>query len=429
MKTLRSISFIVVCCFLLFGVGLAAAQEAIVLRQWDLWPSSPQSDVIEQLNAEFEENHPGVTIERTTFSFDQLKAVTKLALASEEGPDVTMVNQGYPDMGAYVAADLLLSLNDYAEQYGWNTRWAQTLLLRNSFSEDGSQFGVGNLYGVSTTAEFGGIYYHKDMFTERGLEPPTSWAELVNVLDTFANDNVRPLSIGMIGHQDMHYYVMILHAFNDVDWVNDYIYRLNDAHFDTPENIEAAAVAQEWAAKYLPEDFAGLDRETARSLFYAKEFPMLIEGSWLGGNVVENNLGDEVGFFLIPHHTDGHVPVIWGGWSTAWSIRRSTAYPDLAAEFLDWHSGVRAAEVWAGIGDIPAVGLEDRSAIQHDLQLDLLNAWDELNANNSIGHYLDWASPTMYDTLNAQLDLLEAGQIKPEDFAAAIQEDYASYQP
>jgi len=218
----------------------------------------------------------------------------------------------------------------------------------------------------------------------------------------------------MVGYLDMHYSALVIHAYNEVDWTNDYIFQRNNARFDTPENIEAARTIQEWTAKYLPEDFQGIDRNTARSLFYNKEHPMLIEGSWLSANIVEQGLGDEVGFFLMPHHTEGHLPLQWGGWGLAWGIRKTSDHPDLAAEYIEWHTSDRAAELWITAGDIPAVGIEDRSQVQYAVQNDLLDAWEVANATNSIGHFLDWASPTMFTALNEQLDLLETGQITPE---------------
>ena len=44
-------------CLALMSVSIAslAAQDAVTLVVWDIHPTSPQSDVIDQLNAEFEE--------------------------------------------------------------------------------------------------------------------------------------------------------------------------------------------------------------------------------------------------------------------------------------------------------------------------------------------------------------------------------------
>src|SRR5262249_17600109 len=155
--------------------------------------------------------------------------------------------------------------------------------------------------GVSTTAEIGGVFYHKDLFKQYKLEVPKTFAEFEAILKTFSDAGIRPFAFGpLAGSHSLHYFFTVQHSLSNIDWLNDFIYRRNNATFDTPENIEAAKILQDWASKYFPEDFTGLERETARSLFYNKEAPLMIDGSWLGANMIEHDLGDEVGFFLMP---------------------------------------------------------------------------------------------------------------------------------
>jgi raffinose/stachyose/melibiose transport system substrate-binding protein len=52
-------------------------------------------------------------------------------------------------------------------------------------------------------------------------------------------------------------------------------------------------------------------------------------------------------------------------------------------------------------------------------------AWDEVVATEQLGHYLDWATPTFYDTISAQLQTLLAGDTTPEQFVEALEADYA----
>jgi len=416
-------------CLALMSISFAAAQDDVTLVVWDIHPTSPQSDVIDQLNAEFEEAHPGVTIERTAYTFEDLKTVITLGMTTPDGPDVSMVNQGYPDMGALVAAGALLPLDDIADEYGWNTRWAEGLLARNSFTEDGTQMGEGNLYGISTTAEIGGVFYNKAMFEERGLEVPTTWEEFQTILDTFAGEGIRPIAIGpLAGSHSLHAYFTIEHAMTDLDYLNSFVYRGEGATFDTPENLEAARVLQEWAQNYFPEDFTGLEREVARSLFLDGEFPLMIDGSWYGADITAAGLGEDIGFFLMPSATEGETPLAFGGWSLAWAIRTTTENPELAADYIDWQTGERAAELWAATGDVPAVGLEDRSLTVSAIQNDIIDAWEAANASDGVGHFLDWASPTIYNTMVENLELLMAEQITPEEFVADVQADYASYE-
>ena len=99
--------------------------DEITLVVWDQFYRPEESAVIEALNAEFEEAHPGVKIQREVKVLDDLKMTLKLALAEADGPDIAQVNQGRSDMGAMVEADLLLPLNDYLAKYSWGNVFNQ----------------------------------------------------------------------------------------------------------------------------------------------------------------------------------------------------------------------------------------------------------------------------------------------------------------
>ena len=88
----------------------------------------------DQLNARVHEKYPNVTIKRTLESFSDLKTTLKLALSTDNPPDVVQANQGYPDMGAFVKAGLLRPSTDYAKLYGWDGYYPEALLKHNKFS-------------------------------------------------------------------------------------------------------------------------------------------------------------------------------------------------------------------------------------------------------------------------------------------------------
>lgn len=123
--------------FVLLAALLSTA-TAQTLTVWDQWYRGAENEVIEQLNREFEESHQGLTIERSARPLDDLKTTLRLAVDSGEGPGVANVNQGAPDMGEMVKADLLVPLDDYAEQYGWTETFSEGLLARNRWSAEGA---------------------------------------------------------------------------------------------------------------------------------------------------------------------------------------------------------------------------------------------------------------------------------------------------
>jgi len=160
------------------AVGLSGAAQAQTLVTWDDYTDVGQNAVIEQLNKAFVAAHPGVTINRTARTFDDLSMTLKLTVAAGNGPQVTKVNQGAADQGTMVKQKLLLPIDDYVKQYGWDKRFGAGVLARMQWSDSG-QFGEGHYYGVSGLGEMVGLYYNQKVLTDAGISgPPKTYEEL-----------------------------------------------------------------------------------------------------------------------------------------------------------------------------------------------------------------------------------------------------------
>jgi raffinose/stachyose/melibiose transport system substrate-binding protein len=402
--------------------------EEITLVVWDQFYRDVESQVIETLNAEFEAAHPGIKIERVVKTLDDLKVTLKLALVETDGPDVAQVNQGRSDMGAMVEAGLLLPLDEYTTAFNWGERFSASVASRNSFTEDGKTFGSGNLYGVSPTAEVVGVYYNKTLFEANGWVVPTTFDEFEALLATIKAAGVTPISFGSLdGWNAIHEFSAVQHLLVSLDYINDFTYGVNNVSFDIPENQQAASVMQAWVdSGYFTDGFAGIGYDDSNKTFKAGEGAMTITGSWLTGELLTDT-DQEFGFFLLPGNPD-QTRLAIGGVGVPFSIRKTTAQPDLAAEYLDWMISPRAAELWAGVGMLPAMPMADDAVVEVDpLFTDTMIAWNTVNEENAVGHYIDWATPTFYDTIVAELQKLFGMVTTPAEFTAAVQVDYATF--
>jgi len=405
-----------------------SSSTVTTLVVWDQFYRDVESNVMETLNAEFEAAHPGVKIERVVKTLDDLKVTLKLALAEEDGPDVAQVNQGRSDMGAMVAAGLLLPLNDYATQYNWGERFSSSVASRNSFTEDGKTFGQGNLYGVSPTAEVVGVYYNKTIFDANGWTIPATFDEFETLLATIKAAGITPISFGSLdGWNAIHEFSAVQHLLVTPEYINDFVYGVNNVSFDIPENQEAARIMQDWVDKgYFTDGFPGIGYDDSNKAFKAGQGAMTITGSWLTGELLTDT-DQQFGFFLLPANP-GHTRMAIGGVGVPFSIRKTTAQPDLAAEYLDWMISPRAAELWAGVGMLPAMPMAEGVTIEASpLFTDTMVAWNTINSENMVGHYIDWATPTFYDTIVAELQKLFGKMTDPAAFTAAVQLDYAAF--
>jgi raffinose/stachyose/melibiose transport system substrate-binding protein len=406
----------------------ATAGEPTTLVVWDQFYRGVESEVIDTLNAEFEAAHPGVQIDRVSKVLDDLNTTVKLAMSEADGPDVSQVNQGMGDMGALVQADLLLPLDDYAQQYGWNELFSASVNSRNSFTADGTSFGQGHLFGVSPTAEVVGVYYNKQKFEANGWTVPTTWDEFAQLLADIKAAGETPIAFGNLdGWNGIHEFSSVQHVLVSSDYINDFVYGRNDVSFDIPENQQAAQIMQDWVqAGYFTEGFMGIGYDDITGLFKAGEGVLTITGSWLAGELLDSEY--DFGFFLVPQETAGEPQLAIGGVGIPYAIRKTTEHPDLAAEYLDWMVSPRAAQLWAEASFVPAMPLPEGTQVEEGtLFADTVAAWNQINEDNGVGHYIDWATPTFYDTIVAELQRLFGLQSTPAEFAAAVQEDYAAF--
>lgn len=405
-----------------------AAPEEQTLVVWDQFHREVEGKVMDTLNGEFEAAHPGVKIERVVKVLDDLKITLPLALTQSDGPDVAQVNQGRNDMGAMVEAGLLLPLDKYVPQYNWSETISSSVASRNSFTPDGKTFGEGNWFGVSPTAEVVGVYYNKGIFQQNGWEVPTNFEAFESLLAEIKAAGITPISFGSLdGWPAIHEYSAIQHLLVSLEYINDFVYGVNSASFDTAENQQAAEILMEWVdAGYFSDGFAGIGYDDGNLLFKSGQGAMTITGSWLAGELLTGT-DQQFGFFLLPP-LSGKTALAIGGVGIPFSIRATTTKADLAAEYLNWMISPRAAELWAESGMVPAMALPAESAIDTTgLFGDTMRAWDLINETNAVGHYIDWATPTFYDASVAELQKLLGGLSTPADFTAALNQVYQDY--
>jgi raffinose/stachyose/melibiose transport system substrate-binding protein len=399
----------------------AAADEPDELVVWDIYVRGTERDVAQRLTQQFEEEH-GVTVTREPKNLDDLKATLPLAMGQSDGPDVASVNQGRADMGAIVEAGGLMDLSDFGQEQGWFDTWGENLLARNMFTEDGAEFGTGNLYGVAPQAEIVGWFYNKKKFEQYGLEPPGTFDELDQLLATLKDEGETPITFGNVdAWPAIHTYGAIEHTLVDTDYLNDLIFGSGDVSFDIDANRQAAEILQGWVDEgYFTQNFSGISYDDSWAQFAEGNGALLLTGSWIAGEFDS----EQFGFFLTPGQDGGALPPQTGGMGVPLAIRADTASPNLAREYVAWMTSEDAADEWVKAWLPSRTPAEDAIA-DNPLMGDLVGAWEQVLEEDQLGHYLDWATPTFYDALTGQLQQLLAGDSDPAGFVSTLQSDYA----
>ncbi|PZS02240.1 MAG: sugar ABC transporter substrate-binding protein [Pseudonocardiales bacterium] len=400
----------------------------VTLTVWDQEVRGGQNAEITALNKQFMAKNPNVTIKRTPRSFSDLKTTLKLAISSGNPPDVVEANQGYPDMVAFVKAGLLQPLDSYSKVYKWADRYPATLLNLNRVSPGASSFGSGNLYGISQTGEFIALYYNKAKLSSLGLKQPTSWAQFTSELATIKAKGQTPIEFG---NQDkypaIHTFGVIQSRTAGPTTVRDLVFGTGSQSYDDPQTVQAATTLQEWAKKgYLTPGANGLAYDDAAKKFASGTGVFLMTGTWELADLAK--LGKDLGVMLPPPERAGGKAVTTGGEGLAWSITAKSKHTDVAAAYLDFITNPNAANVMTRTGNLPAMASTAAASLPAgSAEAQVFAAWKQLSTDDGLVPYLDYSTPTFYDTITAALQNLIGGRTTPSSFGKTLQSDYGKF--
>ncbi len=399
----------------------------VTLSVWDQEVRGGQNAEMTKLNQQFQAKYPNVTIKRTSKSFSDLKTTLKLALSGSNPPDVVEANQGYPDMVTFVKAGMLLPLDSYAKAYGWSKRYPPTLLALNKVSSDASHFGEGKLYGLSQMGEYVGVYYNKTKLKQLGLTPPATWSELVADLPKIKAKGELPIQWGNLDKWPaIHTFGVIQAATAGKQDVRNLVFGTGDAKWTSAPTVQAAATLQSWAKKgYFPSGVNGIGYDDANKQFAQGKGVFDITGTWLAADL-KGPMGSSLGVMPTPPGSKGVATT--GGESLAFGVTSKSKAPDVAAAYIDFITDARAADVMLKTGNLPAVPGQAASALSSaSVEGQLVGGWQKISAADGLVPYLDYSTPTFYDTITAALQNLIGGKSTPQQFTDALQADYSKF--
>lgn len=408
--------------------GAIAAQDETTLEFWDTLNSDPRQSIVEGLADDFAAENDGVTVEHRGWTLDELQDTLPRVVDSDQGPDVAQVNNGESLMGPMIRAGQLVDISGYVEEYGWAEGVPEGLLARNMYSADGTEFGTGQLWGVSAEAEIVGFYYNRAIFEDAGVEIPTTLDGLEEAFQQLLDAGETPLVFGNLdGWTAIHLFGNIHGTMTTREYLDGIIYRTGEQSFEDQSIIEAAGRLQDWVSNgYLLDGFEGIGADDAAALFEAGSGAMLMQGSWQAGSIGENLGSEEAGFFLTPPLDDGGTVLHVGGVGIPYAITTNAEDPDLAAGLINALVSEESFTALVEAGLLPAGEIEDDQITQDTLSGDLYTAWNDALRNDSLGHYMDWAAPGLYDVIVSELQRLLGNQVTPEEFASNLQEFYAA---
>jgi raffinose/stachyose/melibiose transport system substrate-binding protein len=297
----------------------------------------------------------------------------------------------------------------------------------NRFTSDGNSFGIGNLYGLPMTGEVVGVYYNKEKLRKLGLQVPKTFQAFQAALTKAKAMDETPIQFGNLDKwPGIHEYQEIMLQSVTKSWASNWIYGAagGNLNFAKGPTVNAATQLQTWAKNgNFTDGYAGLGYDPSWQSFGKGNGVFLISGSWLTADL-KKALGSNVGFFLLPAPAGKKLATL-GGEGLPWAISSKTKNADAAATYLNFITSDASMQVVADNGNLTAS--KAKVKVPKGLDTEVYNAWTKANSDDAIVPYLDWATPTMYDTITAAIQELMAGKATPQQFAQKVHDDYAKF--
>ncbi|MFI6037730.1 extracellular solute-binding protein [Streptomyces sp. NPDC051315] len=166
----------------LAGCGVTGGSDDVTLRlvAADYGDSSANSSekYWDALVEAYEKEHPGVTVEVTVHSWNDVDREVKEMVDAGEAPDMAQIG-AYAD---YAAEDLLYKAGDVL-----------SIPVQADFVPQLADAGEvrGVQYGMPFASSTRLLFYNKTLFDKAGITPPTTWAELAEDAEALKDEGVK----------------------------------------------------------------------------------------------------------------------------------------------------------------------------------------------------------------------------------------------
>ncbi len=364
-------------------------------------------DIVDELIADFEATHEGITVEQTSVP-DALTVLTS-RLAKNDVPDVIGINVS--NLNDIATAGVLADLSGTDAAEAVDNESAQEYVDALSGTDD-------ETLAVPWTVNAQVVLYDIDQFDELGLTVPTTWDEFLDVAQQIKDAGQEPFYFTW---KDSWTAKMLLNSVGGSLQGDDFWSELQDG---TATFADSAAY-QETTEKlielkqYAQDDPFGKGYDDGNAAFANGDSVMYVQGTWAIPEIRATNPDKNIGTFVMPVTDDADDTVLLSGPDSVLTVSSTTEHAEAAQEFVDYLMSAEAQATYTADqflfsvrNDVPA---ED-------------SALSELKTD-----WLDTGRVAMYPdsmfTGSSNLSALVQTFLQDEDastFLQAVDEDFAA---
>ena len=377
-----------------------AAQEPVSITFWEQ-EEDTIDPFIDELIAEFMEEHPNVTVERVSYGNEELRDQFQVASLAGEAPQLVRVPNDFA--GPFSALDIIYDLNDVFEPAYLDQFFEGAL---GPAVVSGAQYGVPDNYGNHLM-----LLYNKELVDE----VPTDTDAWIAQLQELTTGDQFGLAYNL----------------NEPFWLAGWIGGFGGWPLDETDSPDLASQGMIDALQFVQDlkfthevTPVDADYDTAQALFREGKAAYFINGDWSLGSYLEG---------------DTALPFEWG-----------TAAMPMVSRTGEWPSPMTAGKYWMISNEVEGDELEaSKTFIEHmtsdPVQERWLNEFKRLPSSKSVAESADAitsdpilagsmeqlshgrgmpAAPQMrcaWDAMRPNLEAVMANSMTPEDAAAAMQ--------
>ncbi len=404
------------------GAAAAATAKtaAVAVTVWDQFGyegTTAGGPAMDKLVAAFEQQNPGIDIQRTVVPQTNIRDQLRIAVAGGQEPNMVYTWPAAAVLASYAKNNSLLALDDAARQNGWLSRLPELEVKRNSYK--------GHLYAYPFEQDYMLVYYNKDLFQKLGIQVPRTYQEFQQSCEKIKQAGLVPIAFGNRGKwpaTNTLSYLLALVAgkqrqeevlFGDTPWTND-------------AYMEAARTFLDWADKgYFPRGFNGIEYGEANSLFTMGQAAMDITGTWVLQDMVAGATDFELGTFMLPAIKPDLPKATMMGEGSQWEItaRGSPQTHQAAIQFLAFLASDQNTKVWVEEGYVVPIRKGGLDWDQYNVPEVIKSTFREGDAMQDVNGYdLHTTVPeSVTETLYNNLQLMLDKNLSPAQFLQAMQ--------
>ena len=406
----------------------SAGSSADTVTYWSAFISKDTQKYYQEHYVDaFNEASDDVQVKMEVKQLQNLGSLTDTAVSAGRGADVVYAAGPSSALG-FASADRIVSLDDYAKEYGWKD-------MLQPWAYEASQVD-GEL--TSVPVEYGSIvlYYNPDVFAEHGWTVPTTRSEFEKVAQEAQDAGIMPIGAGNSGYQAQSEWY--LSAFLNMAVGPQKLYEAltGEAKFTDPEFVDAIAMFQDqidkkWWGGGKDRWFTNTDTDMLTGLADGT-VAMYITGTWAFGDM-GSYFGEAAGndqdwdWAPLPSLSDEVAPGVYPmAIGTSLSVNSASKNKDGAAAYIDSviNDPAKSYAYLEATGQNPPP-LADLSAMPDGVDERAARLYNDAPASGNLG-YASWTFfPAATDTyLWSEFDKVILGDMSPEDYLAGLQKTF-----